>query len=113
MLGLRENEEEGAALTAPSEMSELPNSPRIVRITVAPPDQKEIPVTTQQTHPRSLPDPRETPTLSIGRTAAILGVSTGTVYEAVRRHELRSIRVRSRVVIPTAYLVDMLTGGFE
>ena len=66
-----------------------------------------------QTHSRSLPDPNETPTLSISRAARILGISSGLLYEAVRRHELPSLKVRSRIVIPTAYLVDLLTGEFE
>ncbi len=64
---------------------------------------------TQQAHSRSLPDPTETPTLSIGRVAAILGVSSGTVYEAVRRNEIRSIRVRGRIIIPSAFIVELLT----
>ena len=65
---------------------------------------------TQHAQSRALPDPTEVPTLSIGKAAAILGVSSGTLYEAVRRQEFPSLKVRSRVVIPTAALVDLLSG---
>jgi len=64
-----------------------------------------------QRYSRSLPDPKARATLSVPETAAVLGVSAGCVYEACRRSELPSLKVRGRVIVPTAALVDMLSGG--
>gem|GEM_PF-5045173 len=65
----------------------------------------------EQRYSRSLPDPKARATLSVPEAAAVLGVSVGCAYEACRRQEIPSLKVRSRIVIPTAALVDMLTGG--
>jgi excisionase family DNA binding protein len=51
---------------------------------------------------RALPDPDEEPTVTAGRWAAILGVSTRAVLYAVERGEIPAVRVGRRVVILTA-----------
>lgn len=53
------------------------------------------------TLPRTLPNHRDEPTLSLDRAAAILGVDRRTLGEAVSRGEYPGIRVGRRVVIPT------------
>lgn len=51
---------------------------------------------------RTLPNPEDEPTITVGRGAAILGISRRAGYGAVERGEIPSIRVGGRVVIPTA-----------
>lgn len=58
--------------------------------------------TAAQARPRTLPDPKQEPTIDVDRAAAILGVSRDAVYAAVREDTLVHIRVGRRVVIPTA-----------
>jgi len=60
---------------------------------------------------RSLPDPESTPTLSVHRAAAVLGIAPRTLYDAINRGEFECIRVRRRVLISTSYLVRLLTTG--
>jgi excisionase family DNA binding protein len=55
-----------------------------------------------------LPDPRREPTVPVERAGALLGISRGSAYEAVRRGEIPSIRLGHRVVVPTASLLAML-----
>jgi excisionase family DNA binding protein len=57
---------------------------------------------------RTLPDPRECPTVTVEVAAAILGVSRGSAYEAVRNGTIASLRVGRRVLIPTAHLAALL-----
>ena len=49
-------------------------------------------------------------TLTMTEAARILGISRTTAYEAVRDGSLRSIRVRRRILIPRAWINDMLLG---
>ncbi len=59
---------------------------------------------------RALPDPCEYPTISVERAAAVLGVSRGTAYDAVRRGVIPSIRIGRRVLVPTVRLAALLAG---
>jgi len=52
-----------------------------------------------------------TATVTVTEAARILGISRTTAYEAVRDGSLRSIRVRRRILIPRAWINDMLLGG--
>jgi excisionase family DNA binding protein len=54
---------------------------------------------------RSLPDPRDEPTLTVARVAAILNVSKAYVYVLINDGEIPSLKVGSRIVIPTAKLL--------
>lgn len=54
---------------------------------------------------RRLPDPRDEPTLSVARVAAILNVSKAYVYVLIGNGEIPSLKVGSRIVIPTAKLL--------
>jgi hypothetical protein len=56
----------------------------------------------------TLPDPRTEPTVPVERAGAVLGISRGSAYAAVRRGEIPSIRLGHRVVVPTAALLSML-----
>jgi excisionase family DNA binding protein len=47
-------------------------------------------------------------TLTVEEVAARLGVSRAVAYEAVRRGELRSVRIGRRIVIPKATIERLL-----
>lgn len=47
-------------------------------------------------------------TLSVAQTAALLGISRQSVYRAANAGELRSMKVRGRLVISTQPLVDAM-----
>jgi excisionase family DNA binding protein len=49
-------------------------------------------------------------TMSVTEAARMLGISRTTAYEAVRDGSLRSIRLRRRIVIPRAWVIDFLNG---
>jgi excisionase family DNA binding protein len=49
-------------------------------------------------------------TMSVTDAARLLGISRTTAYEAVRDGSLRSIRLRRRIVIPRAWVIDVLNG---
>lgn len=49
-------------------------------------------------------------TMSVTEAARVLGISRTTAYEAVRDGSLRSIRLRRRIVIPRAWVIDVLNG---
>jgi len=52
--------------------------------------------------------------MSVAEAAAFLGAGRSTVYEAVRRGDLPSIRIGRRVRVPTAALGRLLgLGGDE
>lgn len=51
---------------------------------------------------RTLPDPASEPTIPVGRAGLILGISRRAAYAAVERGEIPSIRIGTRIVIPTA-----------
>jgi excisionase family DNA binding protein len=55
-----------------------------------------------------LPDPRETPTLSVDEVTELLGWGRSAVYEGVRRGELPALRIGHRIRIPTAKLLELL-----
>lgn len=48
------------------------------------------------------------PTLTVTEAAEVLGVSRDSAYAAVRTGDIPSLRLGSRIVIPTAKLLDML-----
>jgi excisionase family DNA binding protein len=50
---------------------------------------------------RRLPDPIETPTITVKRYAQIMGIGLRTAYAAVESGEVPSIRIGNRKVIPT------------
>ena len=62
---------------------------------------------------RRLPDPETRPTLTVRESALYLGVAPRTLYDAVNRGEFECIRIRSRVVISTRYLLDLLDPGIS
>lgn len=53
-------------------------------------------------------NPEERPTLSIDETAVVLGISRGSVYEAVHAGEVPVLRFGRRLRVPTAALRAML-----
>lgn len=55
-----------------------------------------------RTVPRSIPDSTAEPTITVKRTAAILGISLRHAYSAIERGEIPSIRVGRSIVVPTA-----------
>jgi excisionase family DNA binding protein len=56
----------------------------------------------------TLPDPHESPTLTIEEAAKALGVGRSAAYEAARRGEIPTISIGRRLVVPTALLARML-----
>jgi len=46
--------------------------------------------------------------LSVKEASRLVGVSPGRLYEGVRRGEIPSLRIGSRILIPTHKLVEML-----
>lgn len=55
-----------------------------------------------------LPDPIETPTVTVPVAASILGVSRNSAYDAAKAGEIPTIRIGSRLVVPTAALLRLL-----
>src|SRR2546425_1002181 len=47
-------------------------------------------------------------TLTVEQAADVLGVGRSTAYELVRSGDLRSIRLRRRIVVPVAHLAESL-----
>lgn len=47
-------------------------------------------------------------TLTVEQAAQVLGVGRSTAYELVRSGELKSIRLRRRIVVPVAHLAERL-----
>ena len=60
-----------------------------------------------------VPDPTTEPTVSVERTAECLGIGRSLAYEAVRSGEIPSIRVGSRIRVPTAALCRLLQGEVQ
>ena len=60
-----------------------------------------------------LPNPQETPTLTVDQVAKILHVSRASAYKAVHSGAIPSIRLGRRVLVPTAPLLSLLglSGG--
>ena len=57
---------------------------------------------TQQSVRSTIPDPKEEPTITVERAAAVLGVGRRTAYAAAERGELPCVRVGRCIRIPTA-----------
>ena len=53
---------------------------------------------------------KEKLTLSVDETSRLLNVSRHTVYEAVRRGEVPSVKLGRRILIPRAALQRLLEG---
>lgn len=51
------------------------------------------------------------PTMSVQETAEFLGIGRNAVYEAVHRDEIPSLRISSRIRIPTHALLKKLEEG--
>lgn len=47
-------------------------------------------------------------TISVPETAALLGVSRNSAYEAARRGEIPVLEIGRRLVVPVARLLDLL-----
>lgn len=56
----------------------------------------------------SSPAPPPEPLLTVAEVAAVLRVAPGTVREAIRRRELRAVRVRNLLRVPEPALVAYL-----
>jgi excisionase family DNA binding protein len=59
--------------------------------------------------PRSpIPDPLESPTISVHEAARLLGIGRSLAYEGVKRGEIPAVRVGRTVRVPTAKLLNLL-----
>lgn len=47
-------------------------------------------------------------TLTVEQTARLLGISRSTAYELVQTGELECLRLRRRVLVPTAHIAEQL-----
>jgi len=56
---------------------------------------------------------RDRDTVSVDQYAAIVGVSRGTAYAAVRAGEVATIRVRGRVLVCVPPLIRQLEGRLQ
>lgn len=57
---------------------------------------------------RSVPDPREQPTITVKEAAALLGISERSAYEAAHRGEIPVIRLGRRMTVPTVLVLRMI-----
>lgn len=55
-----------------------------------------------------LPNPQETPTITVEEAGRLIGVSRGSAYEAAARGEIPTIRIGRRLLVPVARLLAML-----
>ena len=55
-----------------------------------------------------LPDPNETPTVTVEEACKHLNISRGSGYAAAATGELPTIRIGRRLLVPTARLLAML-----
>ncbi len=55
-----------------------------------------------------IPDPRDTPTLSVPEAGLILGLSRPAAYAAAKRGEIPTLQLGRRRIVPTASLLKML-----
>ena len=60
--------------------------------------------TLENTHP-------ERRVVTVNEAAAMLRISRGSAYEAVRRNEIPTIRIGRRLLVPLAALERMLAGN--
>jgi hypothetical protein len=56
----------------------------------------------------TLPNPHDTPTLSVPAAGALLGLGRAASYAAVQRGDIPSIHFGRKVVVPTAAVLRML-----
>ncbi|HEV2071958.1 MAG TPA: helix-turn-helix domain-containing protein [Acidimicrobiales bacterium] len=47
-------------------------------------------------------------TITVEEAAALIGVSRSTAYDLVATHELPTVRLRRRILVPVASLADLL-----
>ena len=47
-------------------------------------------------------------TLTVDEAAALIGVSRSTAYDLVATHELPTVRLRRRILVPASALADLL-----
>ena len=55
-----------------------------------------------------LPDAATEPTVTVERAAAVLGIGRSLAYELARTGRLPTLRLRKRIVVPTAQLLRLL-----
>lgn len=55
-----------------------------------------------------LPDPKDTPIMSVDEAGKVLGLSRDSAYKAASTGELPTLRFGRRIVVPTARLLEML-----
>lgn len=58
--------------------------------------------------PLTVEDLRRRPTITVREYAAFVGVSKDTAYEAAQRGELRVLRLGTRILVPTAPVLESL-----
>ena len=56
----------------------------------------------------ALPDPHESPTLTIEEAARALRIGRSAAYEAARRGEIPTIAIGRRLLVPTAALYRLV-----
>lgn len=57
---------------------------------------------------RPLPDPRQTPTVTVIEAGEILGIGKQTAYSAASHGDIPTLRLGRRLVVPTAKLARLL-----
>lgn len=48
--------------------------------------------------------------MTVEQAARVLGVGRSTAYRAIQHKELRYVRIRSRILVPTAAIAEFLAG---
>lgn len=48
---------------------------------------------------------------TVGETAAQMGVNRNSIYAAIRRGDIRSIRIGKRILIPKKHIEQLLEGS--
>lgn len=56
----------------------------------------------------TIPETKESPTISVTEAGKILGLSRSAAYNAVHRGEIPNIKIGNRIVVPVAKLRRML-----
>jgi len=59
----------------------------------------------------TLPDPRQSPTLSVEEAGQLLSLGRDAAYQAVRTGELPVLRFGRKLRVPTARVLAMLGAG--
>ena len=52
--------------------------------------------------PTELADWRIRPTITVDEASAILGIARSTAYDAVKRHQIPTVKIGRRLLVPTA-----------